>query len=475
MAAYAALVSLAQTTTFDTNHAISDFSINAKENIRSIHEYVITLLTFLEDYPERTNRWEAKLRDIAHKIEDAIEQFMYYGGKETSSSFTFEKELKDVTLNLCLFAGDVMDERPSYSSLSSSSSSVAASRVPPTENGAAVGLDEDVMTIKDLLCGRPSSKLQVIPILGMGGIGKTTLARTVYDDPLITDYFDIRVWLTISQDYNARKVLLSLVDSIKMMDEHMPRLEMDDVSILMEKACNKSMEEDAEDYLEDVVKRNLVIVTSRKSGGKIKSCSLHDMVRELCIRKAHDERFLHVIDGLVYETDKRCNLYLLENLHHLQKLELYGQGGFPWMRDNLFTLPKTLKKLTLYGGKFLWQDMSIIGSLPNLQELKLKYQTSGGTWEIADEEFSELRYLLIKHSGLQHWKTESSHFPSLKRLMLRYCRDLMEIPQDIGNISTLELIQVDPDNNSLVESAKKVAEDQQSYGNDDLHVRVSYY
>ncbi|XP_042059504.1 putative disease resistance RPP13-like protein 3 [Salvia splendens] len=239
MAAYAALVSLAQTTTFDTNHAISDFSINAKENIRSIHEYVITLLTFLEDYPERTNRWEAKLRDIAHKIEDAIEQFMYYGGKETSSSFTFEKELKDVTLNLCLFAGDVMDERPSYSSLSSSSSSVAASRVPPTENGAAVGLDEDVMTIKDLLCGRPSSKLQVIPILGMGGIGKTTLARTVYDDPLITDYFDIRVWLTISQDYNARKVLLSLVDSIKMMDEHMPRLEMDDVSILMEKAYKK--------------------------------------------------------------------------------------------------------------------------------------------------------------------------------------------------------------------------------------------
>ncbi|XP_047952366.1 putative late blight resistance protein homolog R1A-3 [Salvia hispanica] len=73
----------------------------------------------------------------------------------------------------------------------------------------------------------------------MGGIGKTTLARTVYDDPLITHHFDICVWLTISQDYNAQKVRLSLVDSIKIMEEHMPRLEMDDISILMKKAYKK--------------------------------------------------------------------------------------------------------------------------------------------------------------------------------------------------------------------------------------------
>ena len=138
--------------------------------------------------------------------------------------------------------------------------------------------------------------------------------------------------------------------------------------------------------------------------------------------------------GRVYETDKRCNLRLLEHLHHLQKLELYGLGGFPWMRYNLFTLPKTLQKLTLHGGIFLWQDMSIIGSFPNLQVLKLKYQSSGGTWETTDEEFPEQRYLLIEDSGLQHWKTESSHFPGLKCLVLRYCRDLMEIPQDIGNV-----------------------------------------
>lgn len=106
--------------------------------------------------------------------------------------------------------------------------------------------------------------------------------------------------------------------------------------------------------------------------------------------------------------------------------------------------------------------MSVIGSLPNLQVLKLKYQSSGGSWEIADEEFPELRYLLIEYLGLQHqhWETESSHFPRPSVF-------------NGDSIPTLELIEVDPYNNSLVESAKKVVENQHNYGNYDLRVRVS--
>ncbi|KAG6389216.1 hypothetical protein SASPL_150678 [Salvia splendens] len=49
--------------------------------------------------------------------------------------------------------------------------------------------------------------------------------------------------------------------------------------------------------LEELVKRNLVMVSGRKSDGKIKSCNLHDMVRDMCIKKACDEDFLHVMDG----------------------------------------------------------------------------------------------------------------------------------------------------------------------------------
>lgn len=67
------------------------------------------------------------------------------------------------------------------------------------------------------LCIRPKgpANSQVIRICGMGVIGKISLARDVYDDPLITSHFDIFVWVTISQDYSAKRILSSLLESLK--------------------------------------------------------------------------------------------------------------------------------------------------------------------------------------------------------------------------------------------------------------------
>lgn len=80
--------------------------------------------------------------------------------------------------------------------------------------GDVVGLEDDSLAIKTRLCGE-TPKLQVIPVVGMGGIGKTTLCRTVYSDQLTIEYFDVRVWITVSQDYSKKKFVASLVDSLK--------------------------------------------------------------------------------------------------------------------------------------------------------------------------------------------------------------------------------------------------------------------
>ena len=179
--------------------------------------------------------------------------------------------------------------------------------------------------------------------------------------------------------------------------------------------------------------------------------------------------------GLVYATSTESHLNLLKNLDQLEKLKLHGYRGFSWQRQNP-NFPSTLKKLTLVGGGLPWEDItSVIGALPNLQVLKLRdHACRGETWPTVDGGFPNLEYLLIEISELQRWITERSHFPRLKCLVLRSCRKLREIPEGIGEIPTLELIEVDHRNESVVKSAKQIKEDQESYGNYGLHVCVTY-
>ncbi|XP_047971503.1 putative late blight resistance protein homolog R1B-14 [Salvia hispanica] len=53
----------------------------------------------------------------------------------------------------------------------------------------------------------------------MGGIGKTTLARAVFDDDQVVNHFPVRVWITVSQNYQIETVyeelLLSLENQIE--------------------------------------------------------------------------------------------------------------------------------------------------------------------------------------------------------------------------------------------------------------------
>ncbi|KAK4478013.1 hypothetical protein RD792_017278 [Penstemon davidsonii] len=65
----------------------------------------------------------------------------------------------------------------------------------------------------DKLTGQQPT-LQIIPITGMGGIGKTTLARNVYGNSLIVQRFDIRGWITVSQFYNIEQMLLGLLRGV---------------------------------------------------------------------------------------------------------------------------------------------------------------------------------------------------------------------------------------------------------------------
>ncbi|PRQ16048.1 putative P-loop containing nucleoside triphosphate hydrolase, leucine-rich repeat domain, L [Rosa chinensis] len=84
--------------------------------------------------------------------------------------------------------------------------------------GHVVGRDGDKEKIIHLFDDTLSSSVDnvsVISIFGLAGLGKTTLAKSVYKDTAVEKKFDIRMWVCVSENFNIHTLVQGIIAATK--------------------------------------------------------------------------------------------------------------------------------------------------------------------------------------------------------------------------------------------------------------------
>jgi hypothetical protein len=148
--------------------------------------------------------YSEEMLDLAHDVEDCIDRFMHRLVCKQLGAWPFRSLTKAAIYSS--FAGDIQKLRSRIKEARQRVMDIPISGTtsrrrcgdPAITRRDMVGIGKAVEDLVSLLYEVECEKeqLRVISVVGFGGLGKTTLARAVYDNPRTKERFPCRAWVT---------------------------------------------------------------------------------------------------------------------------------------------------------------------------------------------------------------------------------------------------------------------------------------
>ncbi|KAH6775280.1 hypothetical protein C2S52_012841 [Perilla frutescens var. hirtella] len=236
-----------------------------KHEVQSINDELEQMREFLrvadskEESDTSLKAWVDQLREISFDFEDVLDQYMLRFGRHRSrdglsgclnkvgsliknwkARHQIDSEIKTIKKRL----ENVANCQQKYKNMDANMNQGSSSTIPEAHEeydgrGDALFLQEDdVVGIEEpkeqllewiwsMVC-----ELDVIAVVGMGGLGKTTLVKKVYDDESVKNYFNRHVWLVVS-DYkeDVKQLLVTLIKKLVGEIKESPPQGLEDMSI----------------------------------------------------------------------------------------------------------------------------------------------------------------------------------------------------------------------------------------------------
>ncbi|XP_075668902.1 disease resistance protein RPM1-like [Castanea sativa] len=216
------------------------------DKVESIKGELEIIRSFLKDADARAEKvdmsnvekiWVKQVSEEAYHIEDVIDEYILYCTKGLYGrsqlfhfflkvfQFTIKlkarhviasriqdinrnlKEKREIAIRYCFNTIEQGEPSSDARSVAWSDPRVASLFI---EEAEVLGIDSHKDKLINWLVKGPSNRT-VISVVGIGGVGKTTLVKKVYDNEKLVAQFDCRAWITVSKSYKMEELFRDMI------------------------------------------------------------------------------------------------------------------------------------------------------------------------------------------------------------------------------------------------------------------------
>ncbi|KAB1203858.1 putative disease resistance RPP13-like protein 1 [Morella rubra] len=209
--------------------------------LKKLEIALLSVDAVLEDAEEKqattraAKKWLDELKDVVYDAEDILDEIateslrckldadVQKTASEVQTSIStsinhFVEELEPRILEV-LDKIEFLAKKKDVIGLREGVEGKPAEKLPTTslvEESCSFGRDDEREKIINslLLDDASGNELSVIAIVGMGGIGKSTLAKLIYNDDRVKKHFNLDAWVYVSEEFDLFKVTKTILETV---------------------------------------------------------------------------------------------------------------------------------------------------------------------------------------------------------------------------------------------------------------------